>query len=272
MLVVLFVATQALGLLVGKNILDSFGSQVPRMTQEEFWPTIIIFTFIFLLVSFVLLSLLKKVKSGKIFRFLFYLAIVFGLQIFFSVFVPSFWALLIAIVILIAQRFYARVWLHDIILVMSLAGIGASVGLSFLPKAVIIIMIVLSIWDLIAVFKTKQMVVMFRLLVQKGAPLALVIPINRKDFHNSIMKLEQEKYLFLGTGDLVLPLIFACSLLRESLWGSILVVMGATCGLLFLVVFQKIYAPKRPLPGLPPIVLFSLLGYLIYQLGVFMGY
>lgn len=274
MLVVLFAITQALGLWIGKQILISPEplASTPALGQDDIWLTVIIFSLFFFLVTFILFSLLRKMKSGILFRVLFFLALLMGLEVFFYIFLSSFLALLLSIIILLVQKFYSRIWLHNLILVISLAGLGSSVGISVQTKAVIIIMIILSVWDFIAVFKTKQMVVMFKSLVKKGAPLALIIPKNKKDFNTRALEFDKEKYLFLGTGDVVLPLIFAGSILRESLLGAILVALGSIVGLIFLVLFQKSIKEGKPLPGLPPIVLFSLLGYLIYQLGVVMGY
>ncbi len=112
------------------------------------------------------------------------------------------------------------------------------------------------------VFGTGTMIKMFKEMLSQKLILALTIPENPKNLTTKISQVEIGKgFIFLGTGDLVLPMAFAISVLRFNLLSSIFIIIGSFLGLLVLTLY--FIEERRPLPALPPIIIGGILGYLI---------
>jgi presenilin-like A22 family membrane protease len=80
------------------------------------------------------------------------------------------------------------------------------------------------------------------------------------------------KFLILGAGDIVFPLILTVSLIPQGISDSLIVASFSLLGLLvgFLIfISQPPTGPgggRQPMPALPPIALFSIIGYLITRI------
>jgi len=140
-------------------------------------------------------------------------------------------------------------------------------GLALLPEIVILILIIFSVYDWISVYKTKHMVKMAREMMESRAILALVIPPTLSNLKESLEKIEPGgKFLILGGGDLVFPLLFSVSLIPTGILNSIIVALFALFGLFISFWFFISQKVRQPIPALPPIAIFSILGFLITKL------
>ena len=157
-----------------------------------------------------------------------------------------------------------RIWIHNLAIILGLAGISATIGLDLLPLGVVVILIILSIYDYIAVYRTKTMVKMFKGLLARGVIFSIIIPEHVKNWFVETRKVKpKEGFMFLGTGDIALPMIFAASALKESIISSMAIIIGALIGLMMIHVLFRLQKRREPMPALPPIAFFSILGYLI---------
>jgi len=160
--------------------------------------------------------------------------------------------------------------------VISSAGVGAIFGFSlgFLPA--VIFTILLSIYDYIAVFKTRHMVEMARELSTRQLSFAVTakdVPA-RKPKETAEVYVERAnkegERLDLGTGDLSVPAMLSVSaytLGPNGLIYSLAVAAGSTVALYALLKFvskQKVF-----LPALPPICLGGVLALLAVKLAGF---
>lgn len=234
------------------------GSGVQTITSP--WAFIIAI----LLATAILILILRFIKSPWLIRGLFILAILDGLWLFGTAYFnwPEILYYLIGVVCL--YFIYQNIFIHDIVIVMAISAISAVFGLNLKPSSVIIILIFLAIYDFWAVYKTKHMVDMFRGLAEKKIYLSLIIPQNFRGIFKKIKEASpQTEFMFLGTGDLAIPSIFMASCLQISIHTSLLVALGAILGFIFLYILFITQKEKQPMPGLPPIILGCLLGYLI---------
>ncbi|HUT21876.1 MAG TPA: presenilin family intramembrane aspartyl protease [Candidatus Bipolaricaulota bacterium] len=212
---------------------------------------------------FVLLAI-KYLKGGRFFILFFYLLVAIGAMEVFSSFLISELALLCVLIILIIRLSAPSIWIHNLAIIVGLAGISASIGKDLTPMGVIVILIVLSVYDYIAVYKTKTMVKMFKGLLSRGVIFSIIIPEHVKNWTVPLQKVRQgEGFMFLGTGDIALPMIFAASVLPEGLIASLGVIIGSLVGVLCIHLIFNIQKKRAPMPALPPIAFFSILGYLI---------
>jgi len=160
--------------------------------------------------------------------------------------------------------------------IISSAGVGAIFGFSlgFLPA--VIFTILLSIYDYIAVFKTRHMVEMARELSTRQLSFAVTakeVPARKKDEKIEVYVERANKEgdrLDLGTGDLSVPAMVAVSaytLGPNGLIYSFAVAAGSTIALYALLKF--VTKERVFLPALPPICLGGMLGLLVVKLAGF---
>lgn len=211
-----------------------------------------------------LLFLGPKIKKGALIKFLFLLSLGFSMLLLINTWIPNILSFILTALLVFLWLKRPSVWIHDTVLVFSMAGAGSILGLRMDPKIVVALLIVFSIYDFIAVYKTKHMIKMAKEMIKKGVIAALIVPPQISDFKG---KLEQVRpggrFLILGGGDVVFPLLLCASLIQEGVLNALIVAIFSLLGLLasFLVfIFQK---QRRPIPALPPIALFSIIGYFI---------
>lgn len=235
----------------------------PKLTLERglsAWQ----FVLIFIIATAILLLLLKYFKKPWIIKGLFYLAIIEGLWVFSQAYFDWPYFLYVLIFLLIFWYIYRNVLVHNVVIILAIAAISVIFGLNLNPGTAVIILLLLAVYDYWAVYKTKHMIKMFQGMVEAKVHFALIIPFNFKGLFKKIKEVSPEtEFMFLGTGDLALPAIFVVTVLKTSLMASFISALGAILGfivLYFLFVTQK---QKKPMPGLPPIVLGTLVGYLI---------
>jgi presenilin-like A22 family membrane protease len=191
-------------------------------------------------------------------------AIIFGAQGPLGIIFVKFTAFLGAIAIVALRFIYPRIWTQNLAIIIGIAGIAASLGMSVKPLMALMILILLSVYDIIAVYKTRHMIKLFKGMAKRGAVLALVIPKSFSLWFNKfeIIKPENKnEFIFLGTGDLALPIFFAISAFGLGIEFSLAIIFGAVIGFIvnhLIFISQK---ERKPIPALPAIAFFSILGY-----------
>jgi len=262
-----FICIMGLGLLAGyrglykqtqiSRALNSLGAS----SEMGAWEFIIAF----IIITLILYFFLGIVKGNAFFEFVFYLAMAWGIFLVLAQFIPILLASYITACLIILNAVYYRVWLHNIILIFGIAGISINFGVRISVIGVLIIFLFLVVYDYIAVYKTKHMVKMFHHLRDRGIVLSLVVPQKIKNFSYKMESIVPGKeFIMIGTGDLAFPTIFAISILRKDIPGAITVAISALIGIIvtqYIFIRQK---ERKPIPALPPILLFTVLGYLFH--------
>jgi len=160
--------------------------------------------------------------------------------------------------------------------IISSAGVGAIFGFSlgFLPATIFVIL--LSIYDYVAVFKTRHMVEMARELSTRQLSFAVTaknVPARKpkESVEVYVARANQEgERLDLGTGDLSVPAMMSVSaytLGPNGLVYSLAVAAGSTIALYALLKFVS--KEKVFLPALPPICLGGMAALLLVKLAGF---
>lgn len=164
---------------------------------------------------------------------------------------------------------YRAVWVQDLVMLLTLAGIGAVFGLALTPLAVVIILVILSFYDIIAVYKTGHMVKLAETMIRARAIFGFVIPIKPGGFRENITRVQPgEEFMILGSGDVALPLLLAASLVRISVSQAAVVIAFACLGLLISNLLFTSQKTRRPMAALPPIAAMSIIGYLVASLSL----
>jgi presenilin-like A22 family membrane protease len=222
------------------------------------------FIIIFLIATLILVLLLKYFNKPWVFQGLFYLAILEGLWLFSQAY--FFWPqdLMFVAVVLLLWALYRNVFIHNLIIMIAISAIAVIFGTNIAPSAGILILVFIAVYDYWAVYKTTHMVQMFKGLAESKVYFTLIIPQNFKDLFKKMKFVSPHvDFMFLGTGDIALPAIFVVSCLQIDLMTAFITGVGTILGFVFLYIIFVTQEKRRPMPGLPPIVMGTLLGFLI---------
>lgn len=268
-----FVLAQLLGIFSALRILELFETEKFYSRPPSFWG----FIFAVFLASFFIFFLIKFLKLGSrkkiFFKIIFVLTVFLGSFIFFSLWLGDFLALLFLFFLFFFWFKSANILLHNFLLIFALVGLGSVVGLGLEPKMIILALVIFSFYDFVAVYKTKHMVKMARAMIESEAILGLVLPSKVSGFKANLKEIfSKGKFVVLGGGDILFPLILCVSLLSQGTLSSLIVAFFVTIGLAVsfsIFIFQPFLGlgdKRQPIPALPPIAFFSIIGFLLTKL------
>jgi presenilin-like A22 family membrane protease len=169
---------------------------------------------------------------------------------------------------------YPEWWVINIIAVIIAITGSAFLGSSFDPTIIVIGLILLSIYDYIAVIKTNFMKNFAKGVMSAQLPAALIIPYNksssfRKDGINfePVEERFDRGFMILGTGDLLFPTLLAVSAgLYISITAGLIVgafIVASYFAMAWLMSYSKYASKIDALPGLPFLCTGAIIGYII---------
>ena len=264
----LFISTILLGIAVALRIEELL---VHASGGVDAAITIGAFLFYFLIATLLLLFFSRKGKSF-FFRFILIFSVIIGGWLTLLPFLKEYSLpiLLLLVFFLIRKPF---LFIHNICIIIAVAGVGAVIGISIDPFVVILFATVLSLYDVIAVYKTKHMVKMAEGMVESRAIMGIIIPLQLRDFFVDIKKTDlRNRFMILGGGDIVIPLLMCVSLLSYGVGYSLMMLLFSFLGLAFSFMFFISPEVKRPIPALPPIVFMLIFGYIILEVFNHVGF
>ena len=211
----------------------------------------------------VILGLIRIMHGGMLLRIFFLLALFSGIFITMNIFLSNVWSLIFSLLLVAVYGFYPYVWFHNLVLILTLPGIAAVLGASITPYAAVILLIFMSVYDYIAVYKTKHMVKMAKAMIAGRAIFAMIYPEHWHGFKVHLNKAHPgEGFMMLGTGDFVFPIIMATSAYAVSATAAWMVLIVSLLGLLLMHLIFSLQKVRRPMPALPPLAAFAILGFL----------
>jgi presenilin-like A22 family membrane protease len=266
----MFIVTQFIGLYVVDHysIQDNelpYGMETPEVENESdfytsFLPSIII-AFIF---AIVLLIIITRFNFGVFLKLWFFVVILITIGIFFNSFFPNekyfpYLALVFALPLALIKVFKRNFLIHNITELM----IYPSIAAVFVPLlnfwTVLIILGLISIYDMWAVWKSGIMQKMAKYQMNELKIFSgFLVPYLSKKVRMELKELPKSKLkdkkvkanvAILGGGDVVFPIITAGVILKTfGFWPALLVILGATAGLSYLLFFAE---KKKFYPAMP---------------------
>ncbi len=241
----IFLPIELFGLWLGMRL-----TSLIAPTSEGVSSGVGLFVYILIATAFILL-LIKFFR--KFLKVLEIFSIFFATEIFFEILFidipnPGLLALPLALLVVALRLIYPDNWISkDIAVVFSILGIGAFLGASLGIIAAFALLILLTIYDFIAVFKTKHMITMAKSIIKENLAFAMAIPERKREIH-------------IGGGDLVMPIIVSTAIYRE--YGTLAALSSLLIGLLILAVVIAVFVEKKgkAIPALPPIAFGMILG------------
>lgn len=277
----MFLVTQAIGLYVVNHYSQEenqlpYGMDSPEIKQDKDFYTLFPSIIIAFIIAIVLFFLLTKFKIEFILKLWFFLVIVIALAIAFNSFFPKFQyisilALALAIPLALIKVFNRNLLVHNSTELLIYPGIAAV----FVPLlniwTIIILLILISLYDMWAVWKSKIMQKMAKyqintLKIFSGFFVPYLSKKQRQQIRNAKKKGLKKKKIkvniaILGGGDVIFPIITAGVMLKTlGLWSAIFVILGAALGLGYLFYFSE---KKKFYPAMPFITAGIFLGMLI---------
>ncbi|MBU1930165.1 hypothetical protein KJ972_01535 [Candidatus Micrarchaeota archaeon] len=275
----LFVLTNGLGLVFANAFLppeinEQITQSITLVNDDKQDPVNSIALLVYILVATALLLVIIKffkTKMNVLFR------VVEGIAIFFitiSAFeillypligidsTLTLLTLIIALAIVILRNTMPEnIWLRNLVTILLVSYIGALIGMGLGLIPIIIFIILLAIYDIIAVFKTKHMVTLAKAVTKKNLAFTFAIPTKKHQFE-------------LGTGDIAIPLALAASVMQQYssallfpiyFLPAILILVGSLVGLSATLEYSSRHVGKA-LPALPLQTAFMIILVIVLQL------
>ncbi len=256
-----FALTQILGIFVAHKFLPSLGPvEAQGFSAFNVLDFIILALFIFLIVFLAT----KFQRAGSILFKIFFAVIVFsGVQAVASIWFAPIIATLLALWAAVLVLFFNNAIIQNLVMVITLAGVGAAFGLSLTPVTIVWILVIMSFYDIVAVYKTGHMIKLAEAMIRSHAIFGFVVPEEGRSHTEKIANITPgQGFMILGSGDVIFPLLLSASLVRYSIKQSLLVGFFSLLGLFLMHLIFNNQKVRKPMAALPPIVAITIIGYL----------
>ena len=276
-LLALFIAAQVIGLVVANAfIVGGVSEQVSlgRFSLEDLFFMIIGFAFTVLLV----LALVRFYKGDFLYRIMEFIIITAAT---FVVFYGVGWyfgfednALVLAVALSALKLVVPAV--KNVAATLSSVGVAVMFAMLLSFWEAVFFLVLMSVYDYVAVFITRHMITLASEFGRRNMSFSISsqekvkMPVIVREHGERVVKTEErEERLELGTGDIALPLMFNIIVFREvaqvSAGAAIsaFIVIGVFSAMALGVVLAYVKKRKLFLPALPPLLLGTLLGYML---------
>lgn len=212
----------------------------------------------------IILGLIRIIHGGLFLRIFFLAALFSGTFITLGIFLNDSLSFVFSLLLVGFYIFYPYVWFHNLILIFTLPGIAAILGSSISPKTAVFLLIFMSIYDYVAVYRTKHMVKMAKAMISGRAIFAMIYPEHWHGFKSHIREARPgEGFMMLGTGDFVFPILMATSAYTVSAAAAWTVLAFSLLGLLLMHLIFMSQKVRRPMPALPPLAASAIIGFIV---------
>jgi presenilin-like A22 family membrane protease len=275
LLVSMFLLAQVVGLLVVKSYIDVQKTAETGTVEWKNLPSIggigmerpeappitsVIYILVALVIGTVLILLIIRWQKVMLWKMWFWLAVVLCLHIAFSAFMKSTYALALALVLGSLKIFKPGIVVHNVTELFIYGGLAVIFVPLLNPIAAIVLLLVISCYDMYAVWKSKHMTHMAQFQAKSGIFAGLLLPYAPKKI---VLKVPEKhgalRTAILGGGDIGFPLIFAGVVMKTAgLQQAAIIALGATLALFCLLYWGQ---RKRFYPAMPFLTTGCLIGY-----------
>lgn len=268
-LLFLFLAAQFIGLAIINNYLNAeqewegipsvggFSIERPDLTPAQ----AILYIIGAILIGSLLILVIIHFRGMLLWKLWFTSAIVLCLYIALAAFLSPWIALFLSLIVGIAKVFFPNRYLHNISELFIYGGLAALFAPILNVLAAFILLLILSVYDLYAVFKSKHMIKLAKFQTQSGVFAGLMLPYGKTSMTASKKTGTHGTLAVLGGGDIGFPLFFAGAVLAVSgIISAAIISIGATLGLFVLLLIGQ---RGKFYPAIPFLTAGAALGYLV---------
>jgi presenilin-like A22 family membrane protease len=168
--------------------------------------------------------------------------------------------LVVASALTLLQAWMRRVWIHDVFILLGAAGVALNFAFLFEIKILLILLVGLAVYDTFAGRMRGVSARFAASLIHRGVIPGLVIPGKWSELGLLMTDaVRRPDAVFLGAGDLILPLLLVTRASASSvLWGAVV-----AFGMIGAAAWLGSRGPTKPFPALVPLVIGSGVPYLV---------
>jgi len=293
LLVLFFLIAQVVGLLIVNKYIDHQASSVKQETVMKPLPynlerpemenksSSFVYITLSLIIGTVLVLLLVKFNKPVIWRVWFFFTVVITLSIAFAAFIDAKLALIIALILTILKLYRQNIITQNISEIFIYGGLAAVFVPIMNVFAAFMLLLVISVYDFIAVFKTKHMIKLANFQSESKVFAGLLIPYDNNTSMKTHSKDESKKTVMveskhpvavLGGGDIGFTLIFAGVVMKGLMLQQpeytaflkvLIIPLLTAVSLLFLLIKGQ---KNKFYPAMPVLSIGCVVGYLIVTL------
>ena len=171
--------------------------------------------------------------------------------------------------------FRPLIWLQNLLLLVTLVSVAVLFGALISPLTVVLLLLVISVYDIVAV-RLGYMMWMARKLSESNSLPAFILPRKAANWNLDLrgtsfkeifdQETSERDFTLLGGGDMGFPLVFVVSVFfARGLSGAAVLAVSTMAGLVLAYLLQIYWLKGKPLPAIPPISLLTILGFVIIQ-------
>lgn len=264
---IIFISIVVVGIFASIRLNKIIGSLPPlnfEIKKFDFTDFVIFFIFGFLFFY----ALLKPSRFSYYFLQIFYLLTIFaGIQLVLSLFIDNYLATVSAISLIVLGILYRSIFFHNFNFAFAISGLSLVLAARLESIIAVIILILFSLYDIIAVYFTKHMVKMAHSMIEQRVIFGFIIPSKSSYLIKPPEEFEigtkESEVFILGGGDIALPLLLIFSLTKVSLFVASFVAVFSLLGIFLTHLIFALQTERKPMAALPPIATMTILGYLI---------
>lgn len=274
LLVGLFLLAQVIGLFVIRSYVDVQKSAESGKVEWKALPTIagfgmerpeappltsVVYIVLALLIGTILILLIIKWQKVVLWKLWFWFAVVLCLHIAFAAFMPAGYALALSFVLGSWKILRPSVLVHNVTELFIYGGLAVIFVPLLTPLTTIILLLLISAYDMYAVWRSKHMTRMAQFQAKSGIFAGLLLPYFPKKIVLAPTKKGGLRTAILGGGDIGFPLIFAGVVMKTmGLQQATIIALGATIALFCLLCLGH---RKKFYPAMPFLTIGCLIGY-----------
>jgi presenilin-like A22 family membrane protease len=276
-LVGLFLLAQIIGLAIIREYVDLNASRAKgsvvwedlpslagyRMERPEAGPGVsVAYIMGALIIGTILILLIVRWQSVLLWKVWFWLAVLFCLHVAFSAFIPSPYAPVLAVVLASMKILRPGVLVHNATELFVYGGLASIFVPLLTPVSVIVLLLLISLYDMYAVWRSEHMVKLAKFQAGTGIFAGILLPYSPKKLMlHGRAGIRKVRTAILGGGDIGFPLLFSGVVLgRSGMLSALLVSLGATLALFGLLYFGE---KKKFYPAMPFLTIGCLAGYFL---------
>jgi presenilin-like A22 family membrane protease len=222
----------------------------------------LIFVVVFATFTFVMVRFVRVAHASL--TFLLGVALIAGAQFIFASWMPMPWDIVAGVGVAVLVWVLPRVLIHDLAIMIGIGGIAGVLGLSMTPLVASALLALLSVYDIVSVYRTRHMVALAGRMLESGAVFGFLVPARVSGFWTRRDDaLKAQSVMMLGSGDIGLPLVLAASAVSQSIGASVCIIAGALVGVTAMHWLFSHQYRSAPMAALPPIAVSAILGYAV---------
>lgn len=171
--------------------------------------------------------------------------------------------LLVASVLTLLQAFVRRVWSHNVFMLVGVSGVALNFAFLFPSHTMLILLVGMAVYDTFAGRPGGLIAQFAASLVHRGIIPGLIIPGNLAQLGSSVTEsVRQPQTMFLGAGDLILPLM----LVGRAAGAGFIYGLGVALGAVLAAAWIGYRGATHPIPALVPFAIGTGIPYLSFVL------